>query len=440
MWVLIKAPKRGLRRLASPHAFLPGMIIACVVLMIVIQVIATRSGLLGPVFGLARDFVATPTSYSVPWAGLIIAMVGLDKRMRIITLSSALVLDIVTAGIRLLLGNRLALGNGPLIVLSVLAIYVAVRWTGTQRSLALRGMALGALLIMAAKIAETWLFITSLTQPMVLDEYLETADRALGNPSWVMGNIVDASGPVGSAILHWVYSELPFAAIIVACWQLHRVYRDPDSWPGHYLVRTFIVMGLIGPIFYFLFPVVGPIFAFGAEGNGMQVIDAWPNIVPSFNSNPGAIPFDDFTPRNCMPSMHTAWVLSIFIHSRSGPRWLRFMGSFWLIGTLSATLGFGYHYGVDLIAGAVLCLTVESALRDPERGWGWFRTRLVVGGAVLFVALLLSYRYLAVPIADYPEISAPLLVGSLIVMSVVFYQTFWGRRTVQVQAVEAQLS
>ena len=79
-------------------------------------------------------------------------------------------------------------------------------------------------------------------------------------------------------------------------------------------------------------------------------------------------------------------------------------GTFWLVCTLTATLGFGYHYGVDLVAGAVLCLTIESALRDPERGWGWFRVRLVGGGALVLAGLLFSYRYLAVPMADYPGV------------------------------------
>ena len=69
------------------------------------------------------------------------------------------------------------------------------------------------------------------------------------------------------------------------------------------------------------------------------------------------MPFNEFTPRNCMPSLHTAWATAIFIHSREGPRLLRFAGAFWLIATLGATLGFGYHYGADIVAGVVFALT-----------------------------------------------------------------------------------
>ena len=60
---------------------------------------------------------------------------------------------------------------------------------------------------------------------------------------------------------------------------------------------------------------------------------------------------------------------TLFVHSRKGPGLLRFAGTFWLVATLSATLGFGYHYGADLVAGVVFALTVEVAMRTYDRGW-----------------------------------------------------------------------
>ena len=111
-----------------------------------------------------------------------------------------------------------------------------------------------------------------------------------------------------------------------------------------------------------------------------------------------------------------------------------FLGTFWLVVTCLATLGLGYHYVVDLIAGAILCLTVEAALRDPERGWGWFRVRIVGAGALLFVALLAAYRYLAPVIGGHPEFSVPLLLGAVIAMSVGFYATFFARTETSVVA------
>jgi len=215
------------------------------------------------------------------------------------------------------------------------------------------------------------------------------------------------------------------AAMVVALYQLRNVNRS--GWPQHYLVRTFLVLGMVGPIIYMLFPVVGPVYAFGASGHGVQLGTSWPHALPPVDLSPAPLPFDSWTPRNCMPSLHTAWALGVFIHSRGGPRWLRWCGTFWLVGTLTATLGFGFHYGVDLVAGALLCLTVESALRDPERGWGWWRIQLVGGGATLLAVMMLAFRYLAEPMARWPLLFGPLILGALAVYVVAFYTTFFGR-------------
>ncbi|MCA1005903.1 phosphatase PAP2 family protein [Rhodococcus hoagii] len=395
-----------------------GVVAAGVAILIALQMFASSHGFEGPLTSLLNDFVGTPKSASVPWAGLALAMVGLTNRQRVLALSSAVGIDVVIAAIRYLAGGPLTVGNGAVIVLTAIGVWAGWKWSGEQRRNALMGVGLGALLIVATKFGDVWLHITVLAGPEVLDQYVQLADHALGNPSWVMGNIVDATGSVGYAVLHWVYIELPVAAIVVALYQLRK------GWPSHHLVRTFLLIGLIGPVFYILFPVVGPIFAFGADGNGFQVGDFWPSVVP-FDLTPSAMPFDDATPRNCMPSLHTAWALALFLHSRQGPRWLRWGGTFWLVCTLSATLGFGYHYGVDLIAGVVLTLTLESALRAPERGWGAFRVRLVAGGAVLLAALLLSYRFLAVEIAEYPIVSAPLLLGVPALFAYAYWRTFY---------------
>lgn len=119
-----------------------------------------------------------------------------------------------------------------------------------------------------------------------------------------------------------------------------------------------------------------------------------------------------------MPSLHTAWATVIFIHSRNSPRVLRFAGTFWLIATLTATLGFGYHYGVDLIAGVVFACTIEAALRSLDRGWDRSGIQLVAYGTTVFAALLLSYRYLPLQMAEHPWVSGPLLV--LAMASVVY--------------------
>ncbi|WP_040799336.1 phosphatase PAP2 family protein [Nocardia higoensis] len=410
------------------------MILAGVpLLLIALQIVALRNGFEGPLESLWKDYAGTPKSMSVPWAGLLLALVGISMRRRLIALGAAVAIDLVAAGARLLAGAPPTIGNGPVLVLTALALIAWLRWRGVDQRNALRAAGLGALLILATKVGDVWLSLTVTASPEVLDEYVMLADHALGDPSWVMGRVLDTLGPVVYAVLHWVYIELPVAAIVVAAWQLRRVV-DSGRWPGHYLVRTFLVLGLVGPLIYVFFPVVGPMFAFGADGHGLQVGNYWPDMVPPIDRNPSGLAFDEATPRNCMPSMHTAWALSVFLHSRRdidgslAPRLLRWGGTFWLVATLAATLGFGYHYGVDLVAGAVLCLTVDSALRDPERGWGAFRVRLVAGGAALFVALLLAYRYLAVQMADHPVPAGGIVLALLAAMIAAYHATWFARR------------
>jgi hypothetical protein len=72
-------------------------------------------------------------------------------------------------------------------------------------------------------------------------------------------------------------------------------------------------------------------------------------------------------------------------------------------------------------------LTLDAALRDPERGWGWFRVRLLIGGSALLAGLLLSYRFAAVQMAEYPAIFGPLLMAVLVLMSVAYFATFFAR-------------
>jgi hypothetical protein len=412
----------------STRAWVTAVACLAVVLLVGLQIAAAATGLQGPLHSLASDFVATPKSATVPWVGLGMAMVGLPNRWRIVALLAAVSIDGVFAAESLLRTGVFATGNGPLIVLTGIAVLVWLRTGGAQRRIALGGVACGLLVVVAIKIGETWLRLTTIIRPTVWDEYVMLADHALGQPSWWFGRVFAAAGPLVTGVLHWVYIELPAAAMVVAIYQLRNVRTA--GWPRHFLVRTFLVLGLIGPAIYVLFPVVGPEYLFGAAGESLRVGDYWPHVLPPTHMSPGPVVFDGSASRNCMPSMHTAWALAVFIHSRRAPRWLWWGGAFWLVGTLTATLGFGYHYGVDLVAGAVLCLTVEAALREPVAGRERSRMFLVGGGAAFFVVLLLCCRYLSVDMARLPYLFSPLMIGMLTAIGTAFYTTFFARASV----------
>ncbi|WP_435841306.1 phosphatase PAP2 family protein [Streptomyces fagopyri] len=376
--------------------------------LVALEIAARCYGVPGPLANQAREVMFAPHSGPLLYAGMALMTVVLTWRQRFIAFGAAVAIDLAFWLVRWAVGADMNFGNGALWVILGCAVVAVTRRTGRERVLLLKGAGLGLLLVAGHKTGDAWLLITSKTRPMVLDQYVATADHALGNPSWVVGRFVEATGPIGAHVLGAVYGQLPLAAAIVAFYQLRNVAVE-RRFPGHHLVRTFLVIGLLGPGIYMIFPVVGPIFAYGADGGHWAVANLWPD-TPSLVNVPHPIPFDGITPRNCVPSLHTAWATTLFLHSRKGPRILRFAGMFWLIATLCATLGFGYHYGVDLVAGVVFALTVEAAMRSFDRGWDRQGVRLVTYGATVFAALLLSYRYLAVEMAGKPWVSGPLLI------------------------------
>ncbi|MFJ2269467.1 phosphatase PAP2 family protein [Streptomyces sp. NPDC087849] len=388
--------------------------------LIALEIAARHYGLPGPITNQAREVIFAPKSGPLLYASMALMMVVLTWRQRLIAAGAAIGIDVAFFLVRWALDAKVteghSFGNGALWVILAYAVIAVTRRTGSERVLLLKGVGLGLLLVAGRKTGDAWLLITSKTRPAVLDQYVATADHALGNPSWLVGRVVQATGPIGDRVLDYVYVQLAVAAVVVALYQLRNVAVE-RRFPGHHLVRTFLVIGLLGPGIYMIFPVVGPIFAYGADGGHWAVANVWPDTPPPINA-PHHMPFDEITPRNCMPSLHTAWATTIFLHSRRGPRILRFAGAFWLIATLGATLGFGYHYGADLVAGVVFAVTIEAALRSLDRGWDRSGIQLVAYGATIFTALLVSYRYLSMEMAGHPWVFGPLLI--LAMASVVY--------------------
>ncbi|MFI6855340.1 phosphatase PAP2 family protein [Streptomyces sp. NPDC050416] len=394
--------------------------------LMALEIAARRLGVPGPITCQVQEVIVAPKSGFLLYAAMALTMVVLTRRQRFIAFGFALGIDAVFLVVRWAVGAELGdahpFGNGALWVILGCGVFAVTRRTGPERVLMLKGVGLGLLLVAGRKAGDTWLIITSKTRPMVLDPYVATADHALGNPSWLVGRIVKATGEAGAIALETVYGQLAVAAVVVALYQLRNVAAE-RRFPRHHLVRTFLVIGLLGPGIYMIFPVVGPVFAYGpgASGTGglqWAVANLWPDLPPPTDVVPHEVLYDGITPRNCMPSLHTAWAVAIFIHSRRGPRVLRHAGTFWLIATLTATLGFGYHYGVDLVAGVVFTITIEAALRSLERGWDRSGIQLVTYGVAVFTAMLLSYRYLPMEMAARPWLFGPLL---LLAMASVIY-------------------
>ncbi|MFE6338276.1 phosphatase PAP2 family protein [Streptomyces sp. NPDC057806] len=447
MW---RRPRTGLWAVAG---------VVALAFLIALEFASRHYGLPGPITNQVREVIFAPKSGGLLYASMALMMVVLTWRQRFIAVGAAIAVDLAFLLVRWIFDVKVTeghpFGNGALWVILGCAVIAVTRRTGRERVLLLKGVGLALLLMAGRKTGDTWLFITSQTRPSVLDQYVATADQALGNPSWLVGRIVEASGAVGFNALDFVYGQLPVAAVVVALYQLRGVAAD-RRFPRHHLVRTFLVIGLVGPAFYMIYPVVGPLFAYGTGTEQWAAVslwapestpsvqwavtDIWPHTLPAIEP-PQHMPFDGITPRNCMPSLHTAWALAIFIHSRKGPRALRWAGTIWLVATLAATLGFGYHYGADLIAGVVFTLTIEAALRTFDRGWDRSGIRFVAYGATVFTALLLSYRWLPMEMARHPWVYGPLLLLAMASVIHGYVRTVgpWDAKTAPTRQPERQL-
>src|SRR5260370_4594562 len=77
--------------------------------------------------------------------------------------------------------------------------------------------------------------------------------------------------------------------------------------------------------------------------------DVYPSSPPDVSTVlAGSLTVPDM-PRNCMPSLHTAWALVIWWQARSLGRPMRIMAGVYLGFTVLATVGYGAHYVFDLV-------------------------------------------------------------------------------------------
>ncbi len=159
--------------------------VAALGFLVALEIAARRYGLPGPVTNQAREVIFAPKSGPLLYAGMALMMVVLTWRQRFIAAGVAVGIDVVFVLVRWAVGAKVTdghpFGNGALWVILGYAVIAVTRRTGAERVLLLKGVGLGLLLVAGRKTGDTWLLITSKTRPTVLDQYVATADHALGN-------------------------------------------------------------------------------------------------------------------------------------------------------------------------------------------------------------------------------------------------------------------
>jgi len=288
-------------------------------------------------------------------------------------LSSGLILHLAPAG-----GVGLFWETaGPLAGLAVLATLLFRISPRTRNHIAMFGAATGLLLGQAATACLLNLTIRDL--PNVYDPVLYRFDAMLGLGFISQAaDLLRAHAALRQTVL-WIYM-LPTIWIILGTASEY-LNGDPAR-PT--LMLQFLAATLLGYPLYYLMPAESPIYFF---------VGLFPDHLPSASAvATHLVPAPAPAFRNAMPSLHTTWLLLVLLALRRSPLWQRAIGAALLAGTILATLGFGEHYAVDLIAALPLVLLVRGTcaaalpLRNPSR---W---QAILTGTILLSAWILAVR------------------------------------------------
>jgi hypothetical protein len=276
--------------------------------------------------------------------------------------------------------------------LALLVLRVCTSSGATRRQAA--GVLMTAILVLGAiPLIFFFLLVTIPLHPTTLDALAYAADGTLGTQvTFVLGRWF-SSVPALAMTSGVAYVTLPLAFMVVVV--LHLRASGP---PVLEVLPTFLTVAIVGFTIYNFFPLVGPLYAF--EG-------VYPHSEPAVAAvlaSPLSVPD---VPRNCMPSLHTAWALVIWWQARPLGRWVRVLACVYLVFTVLATVGYGAHYVFDVVVAAPSTMACQVlCMRVPERARR-FRRWALVGSASLTVAWLGLLRWGLPALAFSPLLTAP---------------------------------
>jgi hypothetical protein len=188
-------------------------------------------------------------------------------------------------------------------------------------------------------------------RPLKLDLYVYQFDRLFGEPSFALGQLVQAHFWL-KILVSVAYGLLPtmiFAAFAASLLLIGE--RQAIAAARAFLLNLFLAVPL-----YLLFPVCGPAFAFPA--------------FPALPRLGGALPMAIAAAPNGVPSVHTSSAILVLVFLWRWP-WGRAAGAVYLGLIVLSTLGSGQHYFFDLLcalpySAAVLWISARLGARGYQ--------------------------------------------------------------------------
>jgi len=266
-----------------------------------------------------------------------------------VSLSVLLALGFVVwrPGFRWTWPNELAAASSTgLASLAVLTVEI-LRHRGAELRQKLTTLIGGSVFIYSALFIAFILKATAAWHPATYDLFLYAADAGFGIPITAQVGMFVARHP---ALAWWcglVYESLPLAVSLLYAYERSGGKPLPTR-----VLPAFLGGGAAAYLLYNILPAAGPIYIFGAQ---------FPAHLPQVVQIALQAPLMHDAPRNAVPSMHLACALLIFWNVRRLSRWFYAASGLYLGLTIVATLGFGEHYVVDLIAGVPYALLLGAA-------------------------------------------------------------------------------
>jgi hypothetical protein len=218
-----------------------------------------------------------------------------------------------------------------------------------------------------------------LARPKTLDLYLYSFDASLGiQPAIAVGQMFIRL-PIFAILSQVIYLALPVAIGLAFAGCVIR--NRENAIPA---LVAFLITGPVGACFYMMFPALGPTHIL--HGNF-----PWQPLTMEQAGRLFLEPIAVPGPRNAIPSLHAAWIFLVFWFARRLSIAEKIGAAIFVFFTLSATLGTGEHYFIDLVVAvpfSVFMLAVTQALCGKWKNSLWTPAIAGLGLTLLWFALL----------------------------------------------------
>lgn len=280
-----------------------------------------------------------------------------------------------------------------------LASRTALHW-GARARVAHSVLATAAAMTVGGGLGLNVLHMATAHLPMVCDAILHRMDSMLG-----LNDVLRMLADV-------LWENHPLFSVALAVYEYNLLFTLPAMLSEMFFTRKAVAelgsqlfaSALLAFPFYCIAPGIGPSCFFGA---GFP--DHMPALQPlsaHFAMAPMA------TPRNAMPSVHFTWALLFWLALRNSPVWQRMLAAGFLGLTVLATLGFGEHYAVDLIAACSFTLFIRGLC------CGTLPLRARPRASAIVYGMVTMGLWMAVIRCAPASLSLPWIVPSLAVVSI----------------------